>query len=318
MEADMLRYERILRAQGFRLIAGVDEAGRGPLAGPVVAACVIPDPDNMPPGADDSKKLSAKKREKLYRDIMDSALSVSVGIVEHGEIDRINILNAAMKAMKLAIDSAEIKPDYIIVDGDHIPPDCGENIQAIIKGDALSASIACASIIAKVTRDRIMCDMAEEYPGYGFEKHKGYGTAEHIQAIRSLGLCPIHRRSFCTKLGAPQGSPVTVRARGDSGEEQAAAYLEGLGYRILERNFKCSSGEIDIIAMDGDTLVFAEVKAASGLKYGSAESHITQQKRKKLRRAAEYYMLTHPCPEQARNDCIAINDGRLSHIKDAF
>ena len=317
MTEDMLFHEKILWAQGCKNVAGVDEAGRGPLAGPVVAACVILDPENIPEGVDDSKKLSEKKREELFEVIMEKALSVSVGIVDHTEIDRINILNATFEAMNTALDNTELAPDFIIVDGNKTPRQA-DNIQAIVKGDAKSATIACASIIAKVTRDRIMYALHEKYPQYGFDKHKGYGTAEHIDAIFTHGMSDVHRRSFCTKLKRREASGTNMRSRGDNAEEIAAGYVSGLGYTVLERNFNCKSGEIDIIASDGDTTVFIEVKSSVNQKYGNAQSHVTSAKIKKLRKSIEYYMLINNIKGNIRCDVAAINSGVVTYIKNAF
>jgi len=193
---DLLQHERRLWRHGFETVAGVDEAGRGPLAGPVVAAAVIfPRTLSQTFGINDSKKLSAKKREQLEPIIKANALAVGVGIVDHREIDRINILQASYKAMQIAIQQLALTPDYALIDGrglPQLPMPC----KAIIKGDAKSLSIAAASIIAKVTRDQIMLDMHEIYPHYNFAQHKGYPTKKHIRAIREFGLCPIHRRSF--------------------------------------------------------------------------------------------------------------------------
>ena len=191
-------------------IAGIDEVGRGPLAGPVVVACVVMPRDSMIEGVNDSKKVSEKKREKLYEQITKEALGFGVGIISQEEIDRINILNAtkegltsAIKEMKKDLQEKQRgfeKPEIILVDAltkidtDHIP------YKSIIKGDAKSYSIAAASIVAKVTRDRIMRAWDEVYPMYGFERHKGYGTAAHIAAIKEYGLCPLHRRSFVKNI----------------------------------------------------------------------------------------------------------------------
>ncbi|MCD7905558.1 MAG: ribonuclease HII [Clostridiales bacterium] len=188
-------YENELYTEGKELVCGVDEVGRGPLAGPVVTAAVILKKDCFIPGINDSKKLSEKKREELYSIIMEEALSVSIAMESHTVIDHINILQATLKAMKKAVSGLEVRPDFILVDAVTIP-DIDIPQKGIIKGDSQSISIAAASIIAKVTRDRLMVKEAESYPGYGFEKNKGYGTAEHIKAIKELGLCPIHRRSF--------------------------------------------------------------------------------------------------------------------------
>ena len=190
---EMWHYERLYPDREH--IGGIDEVGRGPLAGPVVAACVILPKDCKMLYINDSKQLSEKKREELYDQILDNAVSVGIGVVSHEVIDEINILQATYRAMREAVDMMEVKPDQILVDAVHIP---GITIpqRGIIKGDAKSISIAAASIIAKVTRDRMMVEMDERYPGYGFAGNKGYGSAEHIQAIREKGPCEIHRRSF--------------------------------------------------------------------------------------------------------------------------
>ena len=184
--------------EGYNYICGIDEAGRGPLAGPVVVAAVIMPKDSMIEGVNDSKKVSEKKREKLYELIIEEAISYSVGIVDQNEIDRINILNATKAGLTEAVRTLKVKPELILVDALTNIDTCGVPYQSIIKGDAKSYSIAAASIIAKVTRDRIMREWDKVYPQYGFEKHKGYGTAAHISAIKECGLCPIHRRSFRT------------------------------------------------------------------------------------------------------------------------
>ena len=182
--------------QGINLLAGIDEAGRGPLAGPVVVACVIMQKDVKILGINDSKKVSEKKREKLYEQIMQEAVSVGVGIVDQHRIDEINILNATKEALTESISKLTVKPDRILVDAlEHINT-LGIPYTPIIKGDATSYSIAGASIIAKVTRDRIMEEWDKVYPDYGFSKHKGYGTAQHIQKIKEIGPCILHRKSF--------------------------------------------------------------------------------------------------------------------------
>ena len=183
--------------EGYNYICGIDEAGRGPLAGPVVVAAVIMPKDSMIEGVNDSKKVSEKKREKLYELIIEEAISYSVGIVDQNEIDRINILNATKAGLTEAVRTLKVKPELILVDALTNIDTCGVPYQSIIKGDAKSYSIAAASIIAKVTRDRIMREWDKVYPEYGFATHKGYGTAKHIEAIRQYGLCPLHRRSFC-------------------------------------------------------------------------------------------------------------------------
>ena len=193
--AEIQQFERTLRQQGYQRIAGIDEAGRGALAGPVVAAAVILSTDCQISGVTDSKQLTPKKRAELFDGIYRTAVAVGVGCVDNKEIDQINILQATMTAMAQAIAQITPAPDYALVDGTHLP-----NIflpaEAVPKGDSLIQSVAAASIIAKVTRDRLMIELNETYPGYGFQVHKGYGTLLHRQAIAQLGPCPIHRRSF--------------------------------------------------------------------------------------------------------------------------
>ena len=195
---ELKKQEDELRKRGFNKICGIDEAGRGPLAGPVVVASVIMPADSMIEGVNDSKKVSEKKREKLYDQILEEAISYGVGIVGQDEIDEINILNATKKGLTMSLKELTVKPDLIIVDAlTHIDT-MGIPYESIIKGDAKCYSISAASIIAKVTRDRIMREWDKIYPEYGFEKHKGYGTSAHIEAIKKYGLCPIHRKSFTT------------------------------------------------------------------------------------------------------------------------
>lgn len=205
-EKELLRLQELkkieddLYAQGTNYICGIDEAGRGPLAGPVVVASVIMPKDSMIEGVNDSKKVSEKKREKLYEEIIENAISYSVGIVDQKEIDRVNILNATKAGLTQSIKGLNVKPDIILVDALKGIDTLGIPYNSIIKGDAKCYSIAAASIIAKVTRDRIMRQWHEIYPQYNFIQHKGYGTAAHIAAIKEYGLCPLHRLSFVKKI----------------------------------------------------------------------------------------------------------------------
>jgi len=198
----MAFHERLLRSYGFRLIAGIDEAGRGPLAGPVVAAAVILPDSAWLPGIRDSKLLTASQRESLFTKIYAVALAVGVGSVDHDVIDRINILNATRLAMANAIASLLLAPDFLLIDALLLPQLPVEQT-GIIHGDLLCLSIAAASVVAKVTRDRIMEDYHRAYPEYNFRSHKGYGTAEHLRTIRRFGVSPIHRRSFKGVAEAP-------------------------------------------------------------------------------------------------------------------
>lgn len=200
-KAQLLKLEQSLRTGSIRYIAGVDEAGRGPLAGPVVASAVVFPSDLYLPGVNDSKKLTRAHREELFESIMRSALSVGVGIISQEVIDEMNILNATFRAMHEAVAKLTVAPDHLLVDGNMFP---GGNVPftTVIGGDGLCFSIAAASIIAKVTRDRIMCAYDTQFPGYGFASHKGYATQEHRDAIARLGYCVIHRRSFHLKTSA--------------------------------------------------------------------------------------------------------------------
>lgn len=198
-EVNMWEIEQSFLEQGYTVICGVDEAGRGPLAGPVCAAAVILPSNADIPGLNDSKKLSDKKRRELFPVIKEKAIAFGIGLASHEEIDEINILQATFLAMQRAIDQLKVKPDLALVDGNR-SADFGVPVHTVVHGDSLSASIAAASILAKVTRDDIMDAMASEYPGYGFEIHKGYGTKAHYEALRIRGACAIHRKTFLKKF----------------------------------------------------------------------------------------------------------------------
>lgn len=197
---ELSKFEREYYEKGYTCIAGIDEAGRGPLAGPVVAAAVILPKGLLIEGVNDSKKISEKKREKLYDEIIKQAIAWGVGIKDNNVIDEINILEATRLAMHEAIENLKVKPDFIFIDAEKKVNTNGIPYLPIIKGDALSISIAAASIIAKVTRDRIMREYDRIYPEFGFEKHKGYGTKIHTEAIKTYGITPIHRKSFLKNL----------------------------------------------------------------------------------------------------------------------
>ncbi len=200
LQEDIWAYEKIASANGFSRVAGVDEAGRGPLAGPVVSAAVILPENFETSGLADSKALSPKKRDMFFERILSRAVAVGVGVVEPEEIDRVNILQAALLSMAVAVRNLGVRPDCLLIDGKFIIPQtaltCKIEQQAIVKGDCLSISISAASVVAKVTRDRIMEKYHCEYPCYGFDRHKGYPTKAHREAIRTHGCCPIHRKTF--------------------------------------------------------------------------------------------------------------------------
>ncbi len=198
-QINLWEIENSLYSNGYKMICGVDEAGRGPLAGPVCAAAVILPKGLEIPGLNDSKKLTDKKRRELFPIIKEQAIAYGIGIATHTEIDEINILQATYLAMQRAIDQLEGKADFALIDGNRAK-DFGIPTRTVIKGDSLSASIAAASVLAKVTRDDMMLELAKEYPQYGFEVHKGYGTKAHYEALAKLGPSPIHRMSFLKKL----------------------------------------------------------------------------------------------------------------------
>ena len=195
----LIEFDKEVKKEGYSVIAGVDEAGRGPLAGPVYACAIIMKEDNIIAEVNDSKKLSEKKREELYDIILENAVCYSVASVDEKTIDEINILNATMLAMEKAIEGLSVKPDLVLIDGNQ-NKNISANNRTVIKGDALSYNIAAASVIAKVSRDRYIREMAEKYPEYGFEKHKGYGTKDHMAILREIGPCEIHRKTFLKKL----------------------------------------------------------------------------------------------------------------------
>ena len=270
---DPWSFENKVHKNGYTRIAGVDEAGRGPLAGPVVSAAVVLPPDCELPGVDDSKKLSAKKRDFLFDCIYEQATGIGIGIIDPLEIDRINILQAALLSMLISVENLKPSPDYLLIDGpfgikSFLP-------QTPLKhGDSLSISIAAASIVAKVTRDRIMERYDQEFPGFGFARHKGYGTKAHREAISQAGPCPIHRffLSGCNRLAPGDLMKSGHKARGSHGEQLAAQYLKRQGYKILEANYRCALGEIDIIARHKKELAFIEVKTRTSTVLWASEN----------------------------------------------
>ncbi len=206
--SDLYEYDKVLHAK-YPVLCGVDEAGRGPLCGPVSCAAVILNPKDPIAGVNDSKKLSEKKREILYEKIVQKALAWKVVLVPAQRIDEINILQATMEGMALAVSSLGIRPDLVLIDGNRIPQTLTLPSKSVVKGDTLSASIAAASILAKVTRDRYMIDLDKQFPQYQLSKHKGYGTALHYELIRKYGIQPFYRKTFLKKLGYESCQPTS-------------------------------------------------------------------------------------------------------------
>ena len=339
-----------LALQDGGLVCGVDEAGRGPLAGPVAAgACILP-PNHDLLYLNDSKKLSEARREQLYDEIVRESVAWSVGLASPERIDEINILQATYEAMRQAISALSPQPAVLVNDAVRIP---GVRLPQVpvIKGDAKCISVAAASILAKVTRDRLMYDYDRQYPQYGFAANKGYGSPEHIAALRAYGPCPIHRRTFImhfvqgqaaggassiheaarqeantstapasARQGQAAGGASSARALGTKQELAAAAYLRARGIEILEHSFHGRQGEIDLIGRDGERLCFIEVKYRSSPRCGEPEEAVTPEKQRAICRTADYYRLLHRLGEETpvRFDVVAVHGDTVHWIKDAF
>ncbi len=289
----------------------------GDLAGPVAAGAVV-----LPKGCrilylNDSKKLSEKRREELFLEIKEKAVAWNVGLATPARIDEINILQATYEAMREAVKGLSVKPEVLLNDAVTIPGLEGVQVP-IIKGDAKSLSIAAASILAKVTRDHMMAEYEELFPGYGFAKHKGYARRPTLPPSESLGPVPFTGEALSGILF--RRIHMNKRQTGSRYEETAAAFLTSKGYRVLERNFRCRQGEIDLICRHGRYLVFAEVKYRSGLSMGSPAEAVDARKQERIRRAAAFYLYSHgmggdvPC----RFDVVGILGSDIELIQDAF
>lgn len=300
----------------MEVIAGVDEAGRGPLAGPVVAAAVILSDDKIE-GLRDSKKLSAKRREALFQEINDKAATVGIGIVGEKEIDRTNILAATQKAMQMALGRLNQKPTLALIDGYKLQNQIIPN-KGIIKGDTKVESIMAGSIIAKVTRDAIMFEYDKIFPEYGFAKHKGYGTKQHMETLFDLKATSIHRRSFkpvSSNLPTIAWLQKTKRV-GIVGEQLAACKLMENGHTIISMNENCAPhGEIDIISEKEDLLIFTEVKTFAKEQIASPELKIDIPKLRKLENAINYYIGKHEINRDIRLDGMSVLLGKNHSIK---
>lgn len=309
--------------EGFSLICGIDEVGRGCLAGPVVAAAVVLPKEPRVEGVRDSKKLSPKKREEINRVIREQALAIGLGTVQPEIIDQINIKQATRLAMKLALEDLKdnggspILPDIVLVDAEEIETKLPQ--RCILHGDDLIYQIAAASIVAKVYRDQMFESYEEQYPGYGLASNKGYGTKAHFEGIEAKGITPIHRRSFLKKFHA--SNPPSHLVSGTKGEEMVHRLLLKRGYRILERNYRSKLGEIDIIAMDKEVLVFVEVKSRSNNLYGEPGDFVDKRKQQRIMMTAELFMKQHNLTDlQPRFDVAEVywERGGIRYIQNGF
>lgn len=310
---DLFEYDK---QEGVDLLCGVDEAGRGPLAGDVFAAAVILPKDCKIEGLNDSKKLNEKKRDLLYDIIIKEAVCYCVATASVSEIESVNILNATFLAMRRAVDGLSQKPNLALVDGNK-NPGLSVHTRLIVKGDATSAAIAAASILAKVSRDRYMEQVAKEYPQYLFEKHKGYGTALHYEMLAEHGISPVHRASFLKNLSTKHGncdnSQIHKQTAGKLGEDAACEYLKNEGYEVKLRNYSCQWGEIDVIAKKDDYIAFVEVKTRTPNGYGEPREAVSKAKRERLRKTAECYFAAFDDALQPRFDiCEVYIDGKNS------
>lgn len=324
---DLWSVEReLLSAQNGMIICGVDEAGRGPLAGPVYAAAVILPPEIIIEGLNDSKKLSEKKREKLFDIIISKSLSYGIASASETEIDEMNILNATFLAMNRAIGRLKIKPDIALIDGNR-SKGIKYNNKCIVGGDGKSASIAAASILAKVSRDRYMRELGKIYPEYYFEKHKGYGTKLHYEKIKEFGVSKVHRKTFlkkCTDRG--ESAIVSKKLLGRWGEEKAVDFLRKNKYSILGVNYYTRFGEIDIIAENKKYVIFIEVKLRINNNFGEAREFVNYRKQEKIKKCAQLWLMSNETEKQIRFDVIEIYAPEsektkapvINHILNAF
>jgi ribonuclease HII len=290
-----------LHSSGFDVVAGVDESGRGPLAGPVVAAAVVLSRKLKLPALNDSKQLTPDKREELAAQLRTEARDYAVVEIGVDFIDQKNILNAALEAMRRAVGQLNPEPDHVLVDGDTAIPQLDTLQQPVVGGDGLSNSIAAASILAKVHRDRIMMEYHEQFPSYNFASNKGYATREHLEALKEHGRCPLHRCSFRPCLPKQE--------LGEWGEAAAAHYLEEKGLELRCRNFTRPFGEIDLVCRDGAQLVFVEVRTGRpGTPPGQLLSSVDLEKQARLLRLARAYVAAcgEPQPVDFRLDVIAV------------
>ncbi len=298
-------------------LCGLDEAGRGPLAGPVFAACVILKPGAEIPGLNDSKKLTEKRREAIFEEILGGGLAwFGIGSASPEEIDRINILQATFLAMNRAFDQMlagegvpeEFLPQLALVDGNR-DPGLPIETRTVVKGDGRSAAIAAASVLAKVSRDRWMLELDALYPQYQLAKHKGYPTRLHYELITKHGISPIHRRSFLKNLAKhqkPETEETAAQRAGKAGEDYTAGWLTRQGYEILDRNWHCPWGEVDLIARKGETAAFVEVKARRPGAMVSPLEAVDRRKQQRLIKTAQAWLAQNGGDLQPRMDVAAV------------
>lgn len=284
--------EKEYLAQNYRFIAGVDEAGRGPLAGPVAVAACILNPADPIYGLNDSKKLTPKRRDYLYEQIKSRAIAYAVVLVPVDRIEQSNILEATKEGMVEAILQLKPQAQIVLLDQVRLQNQGLPAQRSFIKGDSRSNSIAAASILAKVSRDRCMAEYDKVFPGYDFASHKGYGTRAHYQALKELGPCPIHRLSFLHKLQLGRSRPSSDKNKGNLGEKAVAADLKGRGYRLVDHNFWLKHyTEIDLIMGKGKRLAIVEVKTRTGEEFEDrAINALDDNKARRIKQLAEYYI----------------------------
>ncbi|OPG15697.1 ribonuclease HII [Ferroacidibacillus organovorans] len=327
------RFDQMLRCD-YPQLAGIDEAGRGPLAGPVVAAVVLLPPDRSDDLYYDSKVLTEREREVAFASIMTHALDVQVGIIDSNAIDHYNILQATFQAARVAVNQLRHVPDLYLIDGMHVP-ELDAPQRKLIKGDATSQSIAAASIVAKVTRDHLMIELDQQYPEYGFAKHKGYGTALHLERLSMYGPCAAHRKTFAPVRERLQvREPVNDRRvsvsdearaiQGASSESYAREYLEQQGWKLLAQNWRCSLGELDLIFESFNEIICVEVRSKKAASLNDAlrlaGESISRVKKNKVRQLAEIFARSnHVDPRRMRCDVVLVGisengEWEISHI----
>lgn len=312
MKVPSWEIEDRLFGQNYVSVIGVDEVGRGPLAGPVVAVAlrIECEPRSvLPEGVRDSKQLTAKARERIFEEVEKRRLPYGLGCVSADRIDEINILNGTKAAMREAIGKVAQQNSVCLIDGNQKVDKLQWPQIAIPQADERCFSVAAASVIAKVIRDRMMAKYSLQYPGYGFDRHVGYGTVQHREAIVKLGPCPIHRRSFLKKL-------MSNREKGAAGEDEAVQYLVRNGYQVLERNVRFRIGEIDVVAKKKGRLHFVEVRSGHGVPHEELCASVGTEKQRRMVALARFYLERQKIQSEEVNvsfDLITVSVGSAGH-----